>query len=688
LKARPLNANQHAFLKGRSTETALTSMVNKIESALNNQKIAIGVFLDIQGAFDNVKTESIIEGMKAKNIDRKIISWYGSYLQNRTVQIEYKGCKAERSLIKGTPQGGVLSPLMWNLAFESLLALFKDDDPVKINGYADDAALICAGEDSRQIHMYIQRTLNKISEWGLRHNLTFSAAKTVAVVFTKKHKCIKPVLTLNGIAIPYCEDVKYLGVILDSKLTWRKHVKAKINNAKAQILKIRNAMGKLWGAPPKMMKWAFTGIVRPAIMYGALVWAKVSQTAWAEEEFTKINRMALMTFGHLRRSTPTAGLEVSNYLRPLKYQLMLEAAMGYIRTKHIHRGMRSSKHLVFAAQMVNDPIFHEETDEDKLTFNWDKKYHVSKESFQCGEPDLTSNFVIYTDGSLTKGQAGSGFQIISQMDQIVEEGSYALGCDRTVFQAEIFAIYKAVEWLLSNKVTYRRINIHIDSQAALMALSSVHVKKDSVRKVVNMLNELGHKNTVTLRWIKSHKGFQGNERADKLAKLGTSHSQIALDRPLISKNILRNKAKDTVDNIWNSEWNQIKSCRQTKLWFPSINRQNAEQILKLKRTEYSTITQLITGHCYLNRHNSLINPEINPNCQYCQTDNTQTSFHLVAECPRFAQTRQQIFGMHTIQSHQAWKVAKVVQFVREVKLPDGDLLLGNLRDPGSASPRR
>ncbi len=51
---------------------------------------------------------------------------------------------------------------MWNLVFESLLALFDNDGPVKLNGYADDASLICTGEYIHQIYIYLQKALDKV----------------------------------------------------------------------------------------------------------------------------------------------------------------------------------------------------------------------------------------------------------------------------------------------------------------------------------------------------------------------------------------------------------------------------------------------------------------------------------------------------------------------------------------------
>ena len=79
------------------------------------------MFLDISGAFDNVKLSSATKGMKRVKIPPIIRAWYTDYLYNRVAHASVKGCTASRKLNKGTPQGGVISPLLWNIDFDNFL---------------------------------------------------------------------------------------------------------------------------------------------------------------------------------------------------------------------------------------------------------------------------------------------------------------------------------------------------------------------------------------------------------------------------------------------------------------------------------------------------------------------------------------------------------------------------------------
>ena len=116
-----LSARQHAFRKGKSTTTCLSEVVDCIESSILRGNMALGVFFDIVGAFDNVQTSKVLEGLRAKGVPQDIIGWYGHYLSTRYVRVSMGETSKCRSLTRGTPQGGILSPLVWNIVFDSLL---------------------------------------------------------------------------------------------------------------------------------------------------------------------------------------------------------------------------------------------------------------------------------------------------------------------------------------------------------------------------------------------------------------------------------------------------------------------------------------------------------------------------------------------------------------------------------------
>ncbi len=82
-------------------------------------------------------------------------------------------------------------PLMWKLAFESLLKLYEMGI-VNICGFADDAGLTMSGSSPHILRSKMQKAVDAALEWGRQAGLAFSPAKTVAVLFMRKRKFTPP----------------------------------------------------------------------------------------------------------------------------------------------------------------------------------------------------------------------------------------------------------------------------------------------------------------------------------------------------------------------------------------------------------------------------------------------------------------------------------------------------------------
>jgi hypothetical protein len=132
--------NQHGFTKGKSCESALSSVVNIIDEPLLQKRSALVVFLNISGAFDNVSFNSVKRVLNNRKISQIIIRWYDFLLRNCLVTCTLNDIQQSIQPTQGTPQGGVLSAVIWNLVNQTLLDKFKRSD-ILPNGLADDTAL-------------------------------------------------------------------------------------------------------------------------------------------------------------------------------------------------------------------------------------------------------------------------------------------------------------------------------------------------------------------------------------------------------------------------------------------------------------------------------------------------------------------------------------------------------------------
>jgi ribonuclease HI len=663
----PMHDNQHAFRKDHSCDIALSRVVGHIEKSILNGQYTLGVFLDIQGAFDNITIDSLESGMRTHGFPNQMITWYINYMKTRSCQSTLFDSTITRFLHKGTPQGGVFSPIAWNLAFDSLLKLF-DRSNVLIIGFADDGTILISGPDPTTLVHIAQEALNKISQWGIAHGLTFSPSKTKAVLFHRKYKSPEsslPPLTLNGTTINYSPTVKYLGILLDFKLKWTPHIEDKIAKAKKSLLLHRNAMGKLWGPHPSTVRWLYEGIIKPSLTYGCLVWGHALTTKSIILKLQRLQRLALLPMSPVRSQTPTAGMEVLANITPITVTIKELSSRAYLRIKpyltnwdDLGRGNLRG-HLHHVKKRVGD-LNLDLNNLDKIppTFQPKNSLNHTVSDFGSSPPPPPNSLLIYTDGSKTPDGIGAGFAVY-QMDtsqisfNLIHSDSFKLPPYATVFQAEVEAINQGARFALDitipssiNLSLYGDLRHHElyfigDNRASLIAISNNLAKSRTVLNCTKNLSLLNRTHKITLHWIKAHSGQEGNERADHLAKLGTA-LPYPLDPPHIIPNLLptpipfshvKNRCKQQSLKLWNQQWANSQNCRQTKIFFPEVDIAKSNHLLRLNRDHFGRAMRWLTGHCFLNRHNFLLYPTetTDPLCRLCNMED-ETSSHIICQC--------------------------------------------------------
>ena len=141
---------------------------------------------------------------------------------------------------------------------------------------------------------------------------------------------------MYGEEIPFSTSVKYLGITLDQRLKWRMHIENNIKSAKRHLMLVQNTIGKMWGPSPRLTRWLYTSVVRPAISYGSVVWSRACNAKWATVKMTRLHRMIAMAMAPMRKSTPTAGLEVLLGLMPLDIFLQGEGIRAFYRVSVVN----------------------------------------------------------------------------------------------------------------------------------------------------------------------------------------------------------------------------------------------------------------------------------------------------------------------------------------------------------------
>ena len=279
----PLHPNKHAYWVGKSVEMALHQLVLKVEKALDHQETALGVFVDTEGTFNNTCYDTMCDALISHGSDYTTVRWIRATLEGCIVVAAFNGLSKRLVISRGCPHRGVLSPLLWCLVVDDLLATLNGNG-VFIQGYADDIYLLMVGKFPNTASGLMQWALLTMKTWHNEVRLMVNPDKTGFVAFTRKRKLpgfFEP--HFSGVKLSLSGSVKYLGVILDSPLTWREDVDVKMRKAHNLLWVCWWACGASWGLRPKGVHWLYVAIVRPSISSASSVWWPGCQMASSKE---------------------------------------------------------------------------------------------------------------------------------------------------------------------------------------------------------------------------------------------------------------------------------------------------------------------------------------------------------------------------------------------------------------------
>ena len=158
-----------------------------------------------------------------------MLNWFKSYLSDRKQFTFVNGVNSKTASVNyGVPQGPVLGLLLFLLYVNDIQNAFTNATP-KL--FADDINLFIFHKDLKTLYSLANMELELLNEWLLAHRLSLSIGAdkdTTHTLFSqKKHPDTKnlPKLHISGQVVPYTDTIKYLGVLLDSGLSFKNHIK-------------------------------------------------------------------------------------------------------------------------------------------------------------------------------------------------------------------------------------------------------------------------------------------------------------------------------------------------------------------------------------------------------------------------------------------------------------------------------
>jgi len=643
LLTNPLSRCQHAYRAGKSTDTALHEIVRVVERELNVGGISLALFMDIDGAFDKISFTRLNTALVRREVNPLITRWVAFMLSQRAVNLQSGKHRLRGRVVRGCPQGGVLSPILWNITVDTLLQEL-DSRHIHTVGYADDIAVVVSGKFLSTIVDIMKVALKTVEDWCKEEELTVNASKSDAVLFTRKRGLIVEGLRLFGSEINVSRSVRYLGVILDSKLTWNEHVDTKVQKATRALFQCKRVCGRNWGVTPEAMYWIYTMMVRPILTYAAVVWwPKVNQET-AKKKLEKVQRLACIGITGAFRTTPTKAIEALLGLLPLDLFIKKTAAAAALRmhrnaTWHIYGDAVGHRKIL--------ELVHNEVKDTQMPSEAIKRTKVVERLHRTLIADgllhdecESNDICLFTDGSLVDGWAGAGiFSAELDLAHSLHLGGYV-----SVYQAELLGVMHALDCLLERGVQGKKILIALDNQAVIKRLQQTEVTSGLVLECVFKLNECAQLNEVTLMWVRGHIGTEQNERADELAKLGSSQPFIGPEpRVALGTAAIDGLLAEWSYSLHRKRWRELDTCKCARLFLATPLKDIAKGLLALKRSSLSWLIAMVTGHGNFRLHLKKLKLVEEEDCRLC-LEEQETAVHILCNCPALASTRMSVFG--------------------------------------------
>ena len=215
---------QHGFTHTKSCYTALLRFVDEIQQGLGARRHAAAIFLDVAGAFDNVPHPQLVNALQLMGLPPTLISLLQSYLTQRCTRLTLADHTKIVHHNKGTPQGGVLSPILWNCYLDTLLHQLATLPNISAQAYADDLAIWATDRHLNKLQHKLQHALTHVHNWSTHLQLQFQPLKTTFMTFRYRGTPPTLQLYLQNEALRQVSQMRYLGVHIDSHFTWLPHI--------------------------------------------------------------------------------------------------------------------------------------------------------------------------------------------------------------------------------------------------------------------------------------------------------------------------------------------------------------------------------------------------------------------------------------------------------------------------------
>ena len=215
--------HQYGFRRGRSTQQAIITLVDKITKSQDIGDIMITLLIDLKKAFDTIDYRIVLRKLYSYGIRGSMLKWMECYLTDRSQYVVFDGkVSGTRGIRCGVPQGAILGSLLFIISVNDICHV----SPILFKIlYADDTCELISGNHLSNLIRRLNTELISLNNWFKANKLSLNT-KTFFMIFHRsriKSNVINKVV-LDNHELTQVNSTKYLGVIIVHKLNWIKHI--------------------------------------------------------------------------------------------------------------------------------------------------------------------------------------------------------------------------------------------------------------------------------------------------------------------------------------------------------------------------------------------------------------------------------------------------------------------------------
>jgi hypothetical protein len=311
-------------------------------------------------AFDTVNIPKLNNKLLHTDIPPTVIKFTANYLKGRKAFTLHNNSPSSKMHLKtGVPQGSVLSPTLFNIYTADIP---RPPPNTQLDCYADDMNTLTSHRHIATAQTQLQPYLDQISRWTTDNNLLLNPDKSSATLFTPDpaEYNTQLALTINNVTIPTTKNPKVLGVTLDPKLNFSKHIELATEKAKNSLSVIKSLTTTKWGKSKETITSTFKALTRPILEYSSTIWSPII----SDTSITKlqtIQNTALRIATGCTADTNNLHLHHETQVLPIKQHLQLHASLYKEKTLLPEHPLHTKHNQPPPSRKMKSTIFHQHT---------------------------------------------------------------------------------------------------------------------------------------------------------------------------------------------------------------------------------------------------------------------------------------------------------------------------------------